>query len=102
MNIENVPVCALKPYTGNARKHSKKQVKQIARSIERFGFCNPVLVDDNLQIIAGHGRVAQKQRASMDSHKVISVGTHRFSVPHRTSRHIAETDCVAGHTRFEL
>jgi DNA modification methylase len=57
MQIETVAVDRLRPYAGNARTHSKKQIKQIARSIERFGFCNPVLVDDQEQIIAGHGRV---------------------------------------------
>ena len=35
---------AMRPYTGNARTHSKKQIRQIANSIERFGFANPVLV----------------------------------------------------------
>jgi len=49
------PLSATLP--GNARTHSPKQIKQIARSIERFGFNNPVLVDDDDQIIAGHGRV---------------------------------------------
>ena len=48
----------LKPYSGNARTHSPKQIKQIAASIERFGFTNPVLVSDTCEIIAGHGRVA--------------------------------------------
>jgi DNA modification methylase len=47
----------LRPYARNARVHSKKQVKQIAASIERFGFVNPVLVSDDGEIIAGHGRV---------------------------------------------
>ena len=42
---------------GNARTHSKAQIKQIARSIERFGFTNPVLIDDANGIVAGHGRV---------------------------------------------
>ena len=50
-------ISALRPYARNARTHSKKQVKQIAASIERFGFTNPVLVADNGEIIAGHGRV---------------------------------------------
>ena len=50
-------ISALKPYSRNARTHSKKQIKQIARSIERFGFTNPVLVSDDGEIIAGHGRV---------------------------------------------
>jgi DNA modification methylase len=57
MNFENRPTHSLRPYPGNARTHSPKQIKQIARSIERFGFNNPVLVDDDDQIIAGHGRV---------------------------------------------
>jgi len=51
------PPAALKPYTRNARTHSKKQVRQIAASIERFGFVNPVLVGKDGEIIAGHGRV---------------------------------------------
>lgn len=50
-------VASLKPYARNARTHSKKQIKQIAGSIERFGFTNPVLVSDDGEIIAGHGRV---------------------------------------------
>jgi len=47
----------LAPYANNARTHSKKQVRQIADSIRRFGFCNPVLIADDNTIIAGHGRV---------------------------------------------
>jgi DNA modification methylase len=50
-------ISSLRPYARNARTHSKKQVKQIAASIERFGFTNPVLVSDDGEIIAGHGRV---------------------------------------------
>jgi DNA modification methylase len=50
-------ITSLRPYARNARRHSKKQVKQIAASIERFGFVNPVLVSDDDDIIAGHGRV---------------------------------------------
>jgi DNA modification methylase len=50
-------VDTLKPYARNARTHSKKQLKQIASSIERFGFVNPVLIGDDDSIIAGHGRV---------------------------------------------
>jgi hypothetical protein len=56
--IEAVPVDQLIPYAGNARKHSRQQVAQIAASIQRFGFLNPVLVDDRDVVIAGHGRVA--------------------------------------------
>lgn len=55
--IEMRPISSLKPYAGNARTHSKKQIKQIASSIQRFGFTNPVLVSNDDEIIAGHGRV---------------------------------------------
>lgn len=57
LTIEHRSPDGLKPYPGNARTHSKKQVRQIADSIERFGFTNPVLVSDDGEIIAGHGRV---------------------------------------------
>jgi DNA modification methylase len=50
-------ITSLKPYARNARTHSKKQIKQIAASIVRFGFTNPVLISDDGEIIAGHGRV---------------------------------------------
>ena len=56
--IELVPVSRLAPYKGNARTHSRKQIRQIADSIRRFGFTNPVLIDNGGEIIAGHGRVA--------------------------------------------
>lgn len=52
------PIADLTPYRNNARTHSKKQITQIAKSIERFGFTNPVLIDKHGAIIAGHGRVA--------------------------------------------
>ncbi len=58
LKVETLPVEALRPYADNARTHSRKQIRQIAKSIERFGFCNPVLIDDRRGIIAGHGRVA--------------------------------------------
>jgi ParB-like chromosome segregation protein Spo0J len=48
----------LKPYARNARTHSRAQIKQIADSITRFGFTNPILIDDDDRIIAGHGRAA--------------------------------------------
>lgn len=57
LTIENVAIAQLKPYSSNARTHSKKQLKQIASSIREFGFTNPVLIDRQLQIVAGHGRV---------------------------------------------
>ncbi len=46
----------LVPAEVNARTHSPKQIRQIAASIERFGFINPILVNDRNQVLAGHGR----------------------------------------------
>lgn len=56
-DLPRAPLSAFKPYKNNARTHSKRQIKQIAASIEEFGFVNPVLVDDDMTILAGHGRV---------------------------------------------
>jgi DNA modification methylase len=56
----------LAPYKRNARIHSKKQIRQIASSIERFGFTNPILIDDNDMILAGHGRAAAARLLGMD------------------------------------
>jgi ParB-like chromosome segregation protein Spo0J len=56
--VEQIPIGALQPPESNARTHSQRHVRQIARSINRFGFINPVLVDRNNRIIAGVGRVA--------------------------------------------
>lgn len=58
LKLELVPVSALKPYPRNARTHSRKQIRQIANSIELFGWTNPILVDRNGSIIAGAGRHA--------------------------------------------
>ena len=55
--ITYVPIDQLKPDPRNARVHSKKQIRQIARSIESFGFNVPILIDNNFEVIAGHGRV---------------------------------------------
>jgi DNA modification methylase len=50
------PTASLKPRARLARKHSSKQIRQIADSIEQFGFLNPIIVDENGTIIAGHAR----------------------------------------------
>ena len=55
--IQDRDIKSLRPYPRNARTHSRKQIKQIAASIERFGFTNPVLISDDGEIIADHGRV---------------------------------------------
>lgn len=55
--IEHISPCDLKPWAKNARKHSRKQLRQIADSIREFGFTNPILIDESRTILAGHGRV---------------------------------------------
>lgn len=57
MTIETLPTADLIPYARNTRTHSPEQVAQIAGSIREFGFTNPVLIDADNGIIAGHGRV---------------------------------------------
>ncbi|MCU0732804.1 MAG: site-specific DNA-methyltransferase, partial [Hyphomonas sp.] len=59
--LEMRALSSLKPYASNARTHSKAQVRQIAESIRRFGFTNPVLISDEDEIVAGHGRVLAAQ-----------------------------------------
>jgi ParB-like chromosome segregation protein Spo0J len=65
--IVMVAVTQLKPYPRNARRHSKTQVKQIAKSIETFGFTNPVLTGSGGQILAGHGRVEAARLLGMET-----------------------------------
>jgi DNA modification methylase len=57
LQIEHLPTHALLPRDRNARTHSKRQISQIRESILKFGFNNPILIDDDGRIIAGHGRV---------------------------------------------
>ena len=57
---------ALIPYARNARTHSDQQVAQIAASIREFGFTNPVLIDEEDGIIAGHGRVLAAHLLGLD------------------------------------
>lgn len=56
LQIEILPIDGLRPYSRNARTHSKKQIRQISESIREFGFTNPILIDRNNMILAGHGR----------------------------------------------
>ena len=65
MNIETIAVDLLIPYARNSRTHSDEQVAQIAASIREFGFTNPVLIDGQDGIIAGHGRVLGARKLGM-------------------------------------
>jgi DNA modification methylase len=77
---EIVPLEGLTPYKNNARTHSKAQIRQIADSIARFGFNSPVLIDDEGQIVAGHGRVAAAKQLGLNA------------VPARRLSHLSEAE----------
>lgn len=63
--IKKVAIDKLIPYVNNAKVHSESQVTKIASSIREFGFLNPVLIDKDYNIIAGHGRVMAAQKLEM-------------------------------------
>lgn len=65
-DLHHKKVSDLIPYVNNSRTHSDEQVLQVASSIKEFGFTNPVLIDDDGMIIAGHGRVLAAKKLKMD------------------------------------
>lgn len=68
---KTVSVSSLIPYARNSRTHSEAQVAKIAASIKEFGFLNPVIIDGENGIIAGHGRVMAAKKLGLDSVPVI-------------------------------
>lgn len=64
--IEQLKTTDLIPYVGNTRTHDAKQVAQVAASIKEFGFTNPILIDGQNGIIAGHGRLLAAQKLNME------------------------------------
>lgn len=63
--FEKVNIDKLVPYARNARTHSKEQILQLRASLREFGFVNPVIVDKELNIIAGHGRIIAAKEEGM-------------------------------------
>lgn len=74
LEIEYRTLVALKPRPANPRTHSKMQIGQIADSIREFGFTNPVLVDEDDRIIAGHGRVEAAKQIGMTRVPTVRLG----------------------------
>lgn len=72
--IEHLPIGGLIPYARNSRTHSDAQVAQIAASIKEFGFTNPVLIDGEGGIIAGHGRVMGARQLGMETIPCLRLG----------------------------
>lgn len=65
LNIVYRNIKELKPYKKNAKKHPKEQLEQIANSIEEFGFTQPVIIDKNNCVVAGHGRILGAKKAGL-------------------------------------
>lgn len=70
---KEIPLGDLVPYERNARTHSAEQVAQLARSINEFGFTNPLLVDEQNRVIAGHGRLMAATSLGMERVPCIEV-----------------------------
>ena len=64
--VERRSINSIIPYASNSRTHSDEQVAQIASSIKEWGFTNPILVDIDGEIIAGHGRLLAAQKLGLD------------------------------------
>jgi ParB family chromosome partitioning protein len=63
----------LTPYENNSRTHSEDQIKQIVASVREFGFTNPILIDENQCIIAGHGRLLAAELLGIDEVPTITL-----------------------------
>ena len=74
MQVEQLKVRDLIPYVNNSRTHSDEQVMQVASSIKEFGFTNPILIDDDGGIIAGHGRLMAAKKLGLDEVPCIRLG----------------------------
>jgi hypothetical protein len=73
LSVQYRPVAALIPYARNARTHSERQVAEIAASIREFGWTNPILVDGDNGLIAGHGRLLAARKLGMADVPVIEL-----------------------------
>jgi len=72
--IEILPAADLVPYARNSRTHDDAQVAQIAASIKEFGFTNPILIDEDGGIIAGHGRLSAARKLGIDEVPCLRLG----------------------------
>lgn len=73
LTIEYVDISQIKPYRNNPKIHKNKQVQQIANSISEFKFNNPILIDENNEIIAGHGRLLAAKQLGISKVPVIKL-----------------------------
>ena len=67
VELREVEIAALKPYERNAKQHSEEQVGKIGESIRRLGFLSPCLIDQEMNVIAGHGRIMAAKMIGMET-----------------------------------
>jgi len=73
ISVDCRPIAALVPYQRNARTHSDERITQIAASIVEYGWTNPILVDGDNGLIAGHGRLLAARQLGMTDVPVIEL-----------------------------
>lgn len=88
IKIDYVKIGELREYSENPKIHEEKQIQQIAKSINKFGFTNPILVDEKSEIIAGHGRLLAAQLLKLETIPIIRL-TH-LSEPEKRAYRIAD------------
>ena len=66
-DVQEVTLTKLVPYAKNAKIHGSEQIEKLKASISEFGFVNPCLIDEDFNIIAGHGRVMAAKELGMDA-----------------------------------
>lgn len=88
IKIEYTTIENINPYKGNPNVHDDKQIQQIAKSIERFGFNTPILIDEKSKIIAGHGRLLAAKLLKLETVPVVRL--IHLSEPEKKAYRIAD------------
>lgn len=99
LKIEYLPVSALKPYEKNTRKHQKKDVDNIARSIEKYGMCDAIGIwgEDNI-IVEGHGRLIACKQLGMTEVPCVRLDhltdeqRREYAIAHNATAELSEWD----------
>ncbi|MGN1114359.1 MAG: ParB/Srx family N-terminal domain-containing protein, partial [Oscillospiraceae bacterium] len=84
--MQLVDIDKLVPYVNNARTHSKEQIQKLRSSLREFGFINPVIIDKDYNVIAGHGRIAAAKEEGIKEIPCVYVDYGSMSIKW-TSKH---------------
>ena len=88
LSVTYEPTNIIIPYLNNSRTHSDNQIDQVAASIQEFGFTNPILIDENKTVIAGHGRLLAAKKINLD--EVPTITLHGLTEAQRKAYVIAD------------